>query len=745
MDRLRGLQGLVKELSSQLEQARAIASVNSGDGEPSTNSPRSSNQDHDTDHHAGSSSVGEAANVQKKFGRLVLGDASQSCYVSSGFWSRVQDELDGLKMDTEVLAGAEYDSSGDEDSPEKTSSTHELDRTPSERHAFLFRHNLNPQTPDNHAYHPLPSQVPFLLNVFSENVNLIMRVVHMPTVNKMIQSLRGNDFSTMTPANEALMFAIYYAAITSMEEDDVMTNFGSSKFELNLKYRLGLERALAKADFLNAPDITLVQAFTIFLFLLRRHESPKFVWMMTGLVIRMAQALGLQRDGSHFAHLTPYEVEIRRRVWWAVCMLDVRSSEDQGADLTIAHGSFDTRLPLNINDADIDLTTKEMPKETEGLSDMTISLVSCCQCDVTRRMMAVSLKGGVDSLDEQAALLDEMQETMERNYLRYSNASGNIAYWAEVIVMRLVMAKMTLLTYLPVLFSSPNKHVSDEIRTKLFVAALEVAEYNHALNAEQACRQWRWIFQTYSHWHAIVYLLLAAAQRPWSPLVERAWVALHSIWLIPAGSIKNKNLPIWIPLRKLTEKARRHRDAELERLRRDPQAAQSLEDEDRHTPQPDSPGPLPGVDSAESFRERWRQLLAMPANPQDEALGLESAHFQSSLPQSCGVPLSNLPGRNFSQGGLDMVTNTPSQSAAEQPASWSWTPCPKAHGDLDAGFGAWMWADADPTVDIFANMDVEAVNLNMELDGEIDWNNWVESAKGMECPSQPPASSWPYQ
>lgn len=124
-------------------------------------------------------------------------------------------------MDTEVLAGAEYDSSGDEDSPEKTSSTHELDRTPSERHAFLFRHNLNPQTPDNHAYHPLPSQVPFLLNVFSENVNLIMRVVHMPTVNKMIQSLRGNDFSTMTPANEALMFAIYYAAITSMEEDDV--------------------------------------------------------------------------------------------------------------------------------------------------------------------------------------------------------------------------------------------------------------------------------------------------------------------------------------------------------------------------------------------------------------------------------------------------------------------------------------------------------------------------------------------
>lgn len=68
-----------------------------------------------------------------------------------------------------------------------------------------------------------------------------------------------------------------------------MTNFSSSKSDLNLKYRLGLEHALARADFLNVPNITLVQAFAIFLGLVRRHDSPRFVWMMTGLVIRMAQ------------------------------------------------------------------------------------------------------------------------------------------------------------------------------------------------------------------------------------------------------------------------------------------------------------------------------------------------------------------------------------------------------------------------------------------------------------------------
>lgn len=93
-----------------------------------------------------------------------------------------------------------------------------------------------------------------------------------------------------------------------------MANFGLAKSDLNLKYRIGLEHALAKADFLNTPDLVLVQAFGLFLCLLRRHESPRFVWMMTGLLIRMAQALGLQRDGAQFDHLTPYEIEMRRRV-----------------------------------------------------------------------------------------------------------------------------------------------------------------------------------------------------------------------------------------------------------------------------------------------------------------------------------------------------------------------------------------------------------------------------------------------
>ena len=124
-------------------------------------------------------------------------------------------------MDTHGLAGDETDSSEDEASSAKTPSSQGFERTPSERHAFLFRHNLSPPAPDLHELRPLPSQIPFLLDIFAENVNFFCQIVHLPTATKLVRDLRGSGMRRLTPANEALMFSIYYAAVTSMEEDDV--------------------------------------------------------------------------------------------------------------------------------------------------------------------------------------------------------------------------------------------------------------------------------------------------------------------------------------------------------------------------------------------------------------------------------------------------------------------------------------------------------------------------------------------
>jgi len=330
------------------------------------------------------------------------------------------------------------------------------------------------------------------------------------------------------------------------------------------------------------------------------------------------------------------------------------------------------------------------------------------------------------------------------------------------------MAKMTLFIYLPVLFSSPSEHFSHEIRTKLLVAAIEIAEYNHALNAEQACRHWRWVYQTYTHWYAIVYLLIEISRRPWSPIVERAWVALHSQWLIPAQSHTDKDLPVWVPLRKLMAKARKHRDAELERLRSDPQAAKGLEMEDHKIPVPASSGPFPtGTDVVELFHERWRQLLAVsegPGNdtgkPRQSGPVVTSPSAQptyTTKPSTSSIPAYNVGGLGstttfepayFGAGGPQARPNLPSNTSTDlqsaittngtghfamgQTAGSSYDafPAVPTNWSIGPGFVPWLWADADPSVDVFANVDVYAMDANMDLDGDMNWYNWIESAKG---------------
>lgn len=489
-----------------------------------------------------------------------------------------------------------------------------------------------------------------------------------------------------------------------------MTNFGTPKSELNLKYRVGLEHALAKADFLSSPDITLVQALTIFLFLARRHDSPNYVWMMAGLVIRMAIALGLQRDGSHFKNLSPFDVEMRRRIWSALVMLDLRSSEDQGVDITIKDGTYDTKPPSNLNDDDLYEGMTEPPVEREGITDTTPALVWCNMSEVTKEVFML----GADpqtTVDDQFSLLNKFYDCLKNSYAKSGAPAGDLNYWLTLNITQLVVSKMTLIIYLPLLFAAPTENFPKNIQMRLFTAAIEVIEYNHALNSTTAYRPWRWIFQTCTHWHAIIYLLLSVTRHPWSALSERAWVALHSTWLFPAQSTAKKDHSVWIPLKTLMGKARRFRSAELERLKQNPVAASQLEAMDKEIIQPKSEGPFPGQDNVEVFRQRWRQLLSMPPKNM-------GAQRQVGTDVVDALTIDDI--------SWDMAVD-PSIPQAAVPTGWL---DPTATG---VDFSTWLWSEGG------TGENVEGMKLDFGVDANagdgVDWGSWLETAKYMEVQS----------
>jgi hypothetical protein len=118
----------------------------------------------------------------------------------------------------------------------------------------------------------------------------------------------------------------------------------------------------------------------------------------------MAQGLGVHRDGSNFG-LRPIEIEVRRRLWAQICVLDVRFSEKLCREPTIDMDFYDTALPLSISDSDLSgldeqyfalrrgeesdsKTHQEVEQEQERLSPFSTMTLSLIEAE-TARLMAL--------------------------------------------------------------------------------------------------------------------------------------------------------------------------------------------------------------------------------------------------------------------------------------------------------------------------------------------------------------------
>lgn len=386
------------------------------------------------------------------------------------------------------------------------------------------------------------------------------------------------------------------------------------------RYRFATEQALARANCVTTSEIIVLQAFVLFLILVRRGDDTKFSTALTGLAVKIAQSLGLHRDGTHFDNISPFEIEMRRRLWWTICVLDHRSAEDQGCEMTVVERSFDTRFPLNVNDSDLSPEMTEFPPERIGPTDISFSLIRFEVCALSRRVHAAANglapcpKESQVTLEEHEEKLIQMYEHIEQKYLKPPPAKEHdLLNWVSATIARLIVAKMSLVIYQP-LMQSPRTDLPRDVRDRLFLASVEVVEYSRILSAEPKIRRWQWLFHTYNQWHAVAYLLLEVCRRPWSPSVERAWIALNATFQ------NNKNIPlskpaIWLMLRKLMVQAKRHRESEIARLRANPRAAQELDMEERNRVLPRNFQHLPSSVRSSLARDRWRKLVGV--NDQD--------------------------------------------------------------------------------------------------------------------------------
>ncbi|KAI0976724.1 fungal-specific transcription factor domain-containing protein [Xylaria arbuscula] len=574
-------------------------------------------------------------------------DSTASRYMSGEFWSSLCNEVGGLRQALEQST----DSDDDEDDAAAEGSTPESmggggSSAPTPPGILLGTSQTRSIS------HPSPDQIRHLAAVYFRNVDLHLKILHRPTVLSALKHLANNPETAADLSHErtALFFAIYYAAVTSLTPVECNLTQGQPRADLVALFQASIEQALVRADYLNNTSLETLQALTLYACCMRSHNGSRASWVLLGLPIRLAQALDMHKDGdgTTASRFTPFEAEMRRRLWWQLIVLDIRAAEDRGSNTVIARGSYDTHLPHNIDDAEFGPDTTVPLQSRPGPSDMTFGL---CTAQSSGSFLW-SEYAGMGLHTEEETL--RRAKHLEAQFVRGADPDHAASYLASVMV-RLVILKMWLVLRYPIhprrgkprvtmeqqgktpsapiggipdasgssspgvftassTTTTPKPHsaapiVSAESTLRTALSIMEVSEF---LETGPYSDRTRWWCETYVQWHPLAVALAELCTQTQGEIVEHAWRVIDVVFPRWSGKIADaKRGSLWRPIRKLYKKAKAAREAASGKERRRSARHEQLLSQTQTQPQSRTQRP-------------WGPAAASVSAPESQLSGLES-------------------------------------------------------------------------------------------------------------------------
>ncbi|KAF4837906.1 Aurofusarin cluster transcription factor aurR2 [Colletotrichum tropicale] len=301
--------------------------------------------------------IGSPATSQwKPAGKVVVEDGSVR-FMDSYLWATVHDQLTAMRQIIEA--------------EEEEQSVLGSDAVTPDDNVDLLLNDF--AAIDLEDVTPSPVQIFRLWQVFLERVNPITKLIHVPSLQPLVVEAAANHSNVANNA-QALLFSIYLVATLTMTEAEARQMLDSSKEDALKKFTAGVKAALTKVNFLKNHDMMTLQSLILYLVSLQGRYNRHAAWVLSGVLIRIAQKMGLHRDGDSL-NLTPYETEMRRRLWWQIIMLDTKYAMVSGFCDTLLPWNWDTKTPQNVNDADLFPGSTEPVQPREGPTEMAFCLL----------------------------------------------------------------------------------------------------------------------------------------------------------------------------------------------------------------------------------------------------------------------------------------------------------------------------------------------------------------------------------
>jgi Fungal specific transcription factor domain/Fungal Zn(2)-Cys(6) binuclear cluster domain len=353
--------------ASQAIAGAAESSIGSGSLGPNLDTELEDSQLIDDDNDENES---ETDGLNTSFGILKVDQEKQKTfYVGEAHWAALLNEIGEVK-NYFVSHKKEYEAQ-----IEKVAQTRrELGADAGSGPALLFGATIPPARSEIMAQIPSRYMSDILIGRYFNTFDPATHILHGPTFQRQYNA-HWQDSSKTSIVWVAMLFAMMRLAMLSYgREGDEPPEFRGKCQDLAANFRTQMAHCLITADY-TKPHNHIIETLIFHLHgdYTSNRDAEASVWVLCGMIARLAMRMGYHRDAKLFPNLTPFQGEMRRRIWTFVRSADLLFSFQVALPSMIRIGDSDTDLPNNLFDDEFDEDSTTLPPSRPATEATPIS------------------------------------------------------------------------------------------------------------------------------------------------------------------------------------------------------------------------------------------------------------------------------------------------------------------------------------------------------------------------------------
>lgn len=279
------------------------------------------------------------------------------------------------------------------------------------------------------------------------------------------------------------------------------------------------------------------------------------MWVLIAVAARVAAARGL--GPNDLSNWPPYDLEIRRRLWLSIGILDTHAALERGS-VPILHSEDFQFPPLNINDSDLSLTPIPRPLLYSS-TDMSFSCMAheAMVCHKNICSPYVGPGGLFSEWNNKLRIISDFEESMKRQYSWIDESAKPFERFTRYMADATVLHMQLILRRPP--YRNKNNPVPPWDDFDLMKVITSLLEKSLQRQADNVYTDWAWF--TYPKWYVLAILLVELCScRTTVEFSNRAYSIAQSSFeqYAPLASDTDSGM-FWRPITKLMRRVQKLR------------------------------------------------------------------------------------------------------------------------------------------------------------------------------------------